>query len=110
MLEQLLMPQEEVEAITTTAIRQMLGVWLVFEEHDGMQMTGVDAYVDRVLQAIPGNDVLNRRSGWVIAASEIYWERRGAGIKQMAQNYLMQKNDGQWRQRRPWSSVSAQEL
>ena len=62
----------------------------------GMQMTGVDAYVNRVLQAIPGNDVLNSTKRMqVIAASEIYWERRGAGIKQMAQNYLMQKNDGQ---------------
>ena len=62
----------------------------------GMQMTGVDAYVNRVLQAIPGNDVLNSTKRMqVIAASEIYWERRGAGVKQMAQNYLMQKNDGQ---------------
>ena len=62
----------------------------------GMQMTGVDAYVNNVLQAIPGDDVLNSTKRMqVIAASEIYWERRGAGIKQMAQNYLMQKNDGQ---------------
>lgn len=62
----------------------------------GMQMTGVDSYVNRVLQAIPGDDVLNTTKRMqVIAASEIYWERRGAGIKQMAQNYLMQKNDGQ---------------
>ena len=30
-----------------------------------------------------------------VTASEIYWERRGAGIKQMAQNYLAQKKDGQ---------------
>ena len=31
----------------------------------------------------------------VIAAAEVFWERRGAGVKQMAQNYLMQKKDGQ---------------
>ena len=62
----------------------------------GMQMTAVDAYVDKVLGAIPGNDVLqSTKRMQVIAMSEVYWERRGAGIKQMAQNYLMQKKDGQ---------------
>ena len=62
----------------------------------GMQMTAVDAYVNRVLNAIPGDEVLNSTKRMqVIAASDIYWERRGAGVKQMAQNYLMQKKDGQ---------------
>ena len=62
----------------------------------GMQMPAVDAYVDKVLGAIPSNDVLaSTKRMQVIAASEVYWERRGAGIKQMAQNYLAQKKDGQ---------------
>jgi hypothetical protein len=62
----------------------------------GMQMPGVDAFVDKVLGAIPSNDVLaSTKRMQVIAASEVYWERRGAGIKQMAQNYLAQKKDGQ---------------
>ena len=62
----------------------------------GMQMPAVDAYVDKVLGAIPSNDVLaSTKRMQVIAASEVYWERRGASIKQMAQNYLAQKKDGQ---------------
>ena len=62
----------------------------------GMQMPAVDAYVNKVLGAIPGEDVLSSTKRMqVIAASEVYWERRGQGIKQMAQNYLMQKKDGQ---------------
>ena len=62
----------------------------------GMQMPAVESYVNRVLGAIPGTDDLqSAKRMQVIAASEIYWERRGAGIKQMAQNYLAQKKDGQ---------------
>jgi hypothetical protein len=62
----------------------------------GMQMPAVDAFVDKVLEAIPSNDPLqSTKRMQVIAMSEIYWERRGSGIKQMAQNYLMQKKDGQ---------------
>ena len=62
----------------------------------GMQMTAVDAYVDKVLEAIPSKDPLqSTKRMQVIAMSEVYWERRGSGIKQMAQNYLMQKKDGQ---------------
>ena len=62
----------------------------------GMQMPAVEAYINKVLGAIDPDDVLNSTKRMqVIAASEVYWERRGAGIKQMAQNYLMQKKDGQ---------------
>ena len=62
----------------------------------GMQVPAVESYVNRVLGAIPGSDDLqSAKRMQVIASSEIYWERRGAGIKQMAQNYLMQKKDGQ---------------
>mgnify|MGYP000542216800 CR=1 FL=1 len=53
----------------------------------GMQMPAVEAYVNKVLGAIPSDDVLlPAKRMQVIAASEIYWERRGAGIKQMAQS------------------------
>ena len=62
----------------------------------GMQMPAVESYINRVLASISSDDVLqSSKRMQVIAASEIYWERRGAGIKQMAQNYLAQKKDGQ---------------
>ena len=64
----------------------------------GMQMTGVEAYVSNALRSI-GKDVddpfVAPKRMQVIAAAEVYWERRGAGIKQMAQNFLLQKQDGQ---------------
>ena len=64
----------------------------------GMQMTGVEAYVSNALRAI-GSDVddpfVAPKRMQVIAAAEVYWERRGAGIQQMASNYLAQKKDGQ---------------
>lgn len=64
----------------------------------GMQMTGVEAYVSNALRSI-GKDVddpfVAPRRMQVIAAAEVYWERRGAGIKQMAQNYMAQTKDGQ---------------
>ena len=59
----------------------------------GMQMPAVESFINRVLASIPSDDVLqSSKRMQVIAASEIYWERRGAGIKQMAQNF--------WRKRR----------
>ena len=62
----------------------------------GMQMPAVESYINRVLGSISSDDVLqSSKRMQVIAASEIYWERRGAGIKQMAQNFLAQKKDGQ---------------
>ena len=64
----------------------------------GMQMTAVEAYVSRALQSI-GKDVddpfVASKRMQVIAAAEVYWERRGAAVKQMAQNYLVQAKDGQ---------------
>jgi hypothetical protein len=64
----------------------------------GMQMTGVEAYVSSALKAI-GKDVddpfVAPKRMQVIAAAEVYWERRGAGIQQMAKNFLAQKQDGQ---------------
>ena len=64
----------------------------------GMQMTGVEAYVSKALESIGKNvddPFVAPKRMQVIAAAEVFWERRGAGVKQMAQNYLMQKKDGQ---------------
>lgn len=64
----------------------------------GMQMTGVEAYVSKALESIGKNVddpyVASKRMQ-VIAAAEVFWERRGAGIQQMANNFLAQKQDGQ---------------
>ena len=100
--------EEMLEAVVEQAKKEARGDWDNSDKANakrmgrylknmmGMQMPAVDSFVDRVLGAIPGNDdFISIKRMQVIAASEIYWERRGAGIKQMAQNFLAQKKDGQ---------------
>ena len=90
--------REGIDNSDATNIKRIYGH---FEKMSGMQLPAVLAYAESAISGYKkaGLDLADplAESGVarVIAATEAYWTKRGQGIKQMAQNYKMKRNEGE---------------
>ena len=90
--------REGIDNSDATNIKRIYGH---FERMSGMQLPAVLAYAESAISGYKkaGLDLADplAESGVarVIAATEAYWSKRGQGIKQMAQNYKMKRNEGE---------------
>ena len=67
----------------------------IFARMQGMTIAEADAYVDGKLKAIGRGASSPQERMQVMAVTEQFWERRGAGLQTMATSYLAQRKEGQ---------------
>jgi hypothetical protein len=67
----------------------------IFAKMTGMTLAEADAYVDNKLKAIGRSASSPQERMQVMAVTEQFWERRGAGLQTMATSYLAQRKEGQ---------------
>ena len=67
----------------------------IFAKMQGLTIAEADAYVDNKLKAIGRGASSPQERMQVMAVTEQFWERRGAGLQTMATSYLAQRKEGQ---------------
>ena len=67
------------------------------ENMTGLSLQSLQRYFnDRISQIQKGNSTVKQRDiQQVVAALDVHWSRRGAGIKNLASSYLLQRGEGQ---------------
>ena len=67
----------------------------IYARMEGLTIAEADAYVDGRLKAIGRGDSSPQERMQVLAVTEQFWERRGAGLQTMAASYVAQRKEGQ---------------